>query len=109
MRKSLLFSISCCAVAALYGQEAADPVSFRCEGIRYQVNADNTANVTVVNVEGYKGADLQLPAQVTDEATGITYQVTEGQRHFMAPLLRTSLFQPLWMTLQGMHFSMPII
>lgn len=76
MRESLLFSISCCAVAALYGQEAADPVSFRCEGIRYQVNADNTANVTVVNVEGYKGADLQLPAQVTDDATGITYQVT---------------------------------
>ena len=54
MRKSLLFSISCCAVAALYGQEAADPVSFRCEGIRYQVNADNAENVTVVNVEGIK-------------------------------------------------------
>lgn len=76
MKKFLLFSISCCAVAALCAQEAADPVSFRCEGIRYQVNADNDGNVTVVNVEGYKESDLQLPSQVKDETTGISYRVT---------------------------------
>ena len=76
MKKFLLFSISCCAVASLWAQDADEPVSFRCDGIRYQVDADNPGNVTVVNVEGYKESDLRLPSQVTDEATGISYQVT---------------------------------
>ena len=70
----LLFSATL-TIPAL-AQEANEPIVFKTDGIRYQVNAENNATVSLMPIDdGYQG-DFVLPAQVTDESTGTTYTVT---------------------------------